>query len=371
MKLIALKSNLIEAISSVEKAVDDGQNLPILKHILVKTEDNKIMFTGTNLELAITHTFSGKIIEGGRVAIPLGIFSSIIRNINSERITLELKNKKMFITTDNYEASIQSQDEKEFPIIPSIHNTTQFFETNTKNFASILNSVIVATQYSEIRPEISGVFINSTERGVAFVATDSFRLAELFADSSQFKSNFTEQVRLIIPLRSADEVLKIFNSQEEEVLKIFIDPTQILFKTQTIEAVSRLIDGNFPDYQTIIPKQTKTEMIASRAELVNAIKLTSSFSGRTNDITLEVGDSKKYIEFSSSNNTLGESLYKIPVRIKGDKFKLVFNWKYLLDGLKAFKSEEIIFGVNSPEKPIVVRSQQEPYLIYVVMPIKN
>lgn len=370
MKLIVLRGNLLEAISSVERAIGGGSNLPILKNVLLKTEEGKIVLVTTNLELAITHSFSGKIIENGEITIPLAIFSTIVRNLSSERITLELKGKKAHITTDNYEAIIQGQDAKEFPIIPELHNKTQYLQMSTGVFTEAISSVIVSTQHSEIRPEISGIFIYSESDEVILAATDSFRLAERKLDISQVKSTLNG-VRVIIPLRTAEEMLKIFTSRPDENISIFIDPTQILFKTETIKAVSRLVDGNFPDYHAIIPKQVKTEAFIPRQEFISAIKLTSSFSGRANDISISVGDNKKFIELSSSDSALGENHYKVPIRLKGEKFDLVLNWKYVIDGLRIFKGKEIVFGVNAPDKPILIKSLEEQRLLYVAMPIRG
>lgn len=371
MKLIVLRNKLLEALTVVERAVGENSNLPILKCVYIRTDDNKIVFTATNLEMAITHTSSGKIIENGEVAIPLHLFNTIIKNISSERITLELKGKKLFIETDNYEAFVQTHEIKEFPIIPSIHNKNQNLQTSSKVLVEAIESVVVAIQYSEIRPEISGVCMGIEEYGVVFAGTDSFRLAEKKVDSEFMKSTFSESIKCIIPLKTSEEVLKILHNQEEGDVFIFIDPTQILFKTQSVEIISRLIDGNYPDYHAIIPKQTQAEAIVPRQEFLNAIRLTSSFSGRGNDITLTVGENKKYIELFSSDNALGENTYKVPIRLKGDRFILVFNWKYLSDGFKAFKTDELIIGVNTSDKPVVIKNQTDGSLVYVAMPIKN
>ncbi|MEW6617458.1 MAG: DNA polymerase III subunit beta [Patescibacteria group bacterium] len=371
MKLVVLRNKLLEALSVVDRAIGENSNLPILKCVYIRTDDNKIVFTTTNLELAITYISSGKIIENGEVAIPLHLFSTIIKNITSERITLESKGKKLFIETDNYEAFVQTQEIKEFPIIPSIHNKTQSLQINSKTLVETIESVIVATQYSEIRPEISGVFVGVEEYGMVCAGTDSFRLAEKRVDAGFIKSTFVEPVKCIIPLKTSEEILKILHNQEEGEVFVFIDPTQILFKTQSTEIISRLIDGNFPDYQPIIPKQTHTEAIIPRQEFLNAIRLTSSFSGRGNDITLTVGENKKYIELFSSDNALGENRCKVPIHLKGERFTLVFNWKYLSDGFKIFKSDELIIGVTTSDRPVIIKNQTDPSLIYVAMPIKN
>ncbi len=371
MKLIILKNKLVEVLNIVERAVGENSNLPILKSVYIRTDDNRILFTTTNLELAITHVFSGKIIENGEIAVPLHLFSTIIKNITSERITLETKGKKLLIQTDNYEAFIQTQEIKEFPIIPSIHNKTQNLQIASGTLTQALESALVATQYSEIRPEISGVFLGIEDRGVIFAGTDSFRLSEKKVDYNSVKSTFTEHTKIIIPLKTSEEVSKIFSNKEDEDVFVFVDSTQILFRTQEIEIISRLVDGNFPDYQVIIPKQIQTEALVSRQEFLSAIKLTSAFSGRGNDITLSVGENKKYIEISSSDSALGENTYKISAHVKGDRFTLTFNWRYLLDGFKILKNNEVVIGVNTQDKPVILKNSNEQSVFYIVMPIKS
>lgn len=369
MKLIILKNNLLEGLNSLEKAVGSNTNLPILKNVLLRTDDSKIVLTATNLELAIKSTLPGKVIETGEITVPFSILFTIVRNLNSERLTLEQKHKQLIINTESYEALVQGQDSKEFPIIPSIHNTEQSMKIGVVQLREALASVIVAAQYTDIRPEISGVFFNYCDGSLRLVTTDSFRLAERVLDPSQAQSTF-DAVSFIAPLRTTEELLRILDVEEGEV-EIFVDANQILFKTATKEIISRLIDGHFPDYQAIIPKQVQTELVANRQELISAVKLISSFSGRGNDITLKVGDNKKFLELYSANSALGENRYRVPVKLKGEKFSIVFNWRYVLDGLRIYRSEEAALGINASDRPAIIRSSDEPSLVYILMPIKT
>lgn len=368
MKLIILRTNLLDGLGSVERAVSENTNLPILKNVLIKTTENKIKLISTNLELAIEYFTSGKIIENGEVTIPFSVFNSVIRNLNTERITLEEKNKKLIITTDNYEAVIQGQDPKEFPIIPSISDKNRSLKVSVGDFKEGLGSVIIAAQYSDIRPEISGIYFNYSNEILTLAATDSFRLSERKLNSKQIRSTLDE-VSVIIPLKTASELMRMFGGGDE--LEIFIDPNQILFNTPNEKIISRLIDGSFPDYQAVIPKELKNEILVDKNELINALKLASAFTGRANDVTMRIGDNKKLLEIYSADSALGENCYRVPIKLKGDKFSMVFNWRYLLDGLKIYKSDEVTFGVNSSDRPVVIKNQNEPYQIYVAMPIKS
>ncbi len=370
MKLIILKINILEGLIVLERSISDNQNLPVLKNFLIKTEDNKIFFSATNLEIAVTTIVPGKIIENGATTIPFSITYNVIKNLSAERVSLELQGNKFIINTENYDAVLQNQEAKEFPIIPQIKNKNNSFEIDIDILKEGLESVIVAAQYSEIRPEISGVFINISRReGLVFVATDSFRLAKKTIDPGSFKTTI-EETSAILPLKTAVEVLRIFKKEEGKI-NVFFEPNQIVFETAGTKLTSHLIDGKFPEYEAVIPKNISIEATLEREEFLNAIKLTSSFSGRINDVTLKATEGKKVIEVTSSSTNLGENKYKVPAKIKGEKFTAVFNWHYLLDGLKIYgKSQEIILGINSSDRPALITSPNEPTITYVVMPLK-
>ncbi|MEK9194368.1 MAG: DNA polymerase III subunit beta [Patescibacteria group bacterium] len=368
MKLILLRNNLLEGLFSTERVINDNVNLPILKNILLKANNSKITITATNLNLAINHNISGKIVESGEVTVPHNILNNIIKNLNTEKVSLEKKNKQLNIITDNYEAVIEGQESKDFPIIPLIQNQKQHLKIDVSVFKSSLQNVINSTQFSDIRPEISGIFLQLYEDGLKLVATDSFRLAEKKLNTNLFESNIKENA-VIIPLKTAQELLRVLKENDQK-LWIFIEPNQILFKTDSLEITSHLIDGRFPDYEPIIPKTLIGEATLDRNELINAVKLTSVFSGRINDLILKTGENKKFLEIYSASSMTGENRYKIPIKLKGDKFSVVFNWHYLLEGLKIFNGEEIILGVNAHDKPALIKDQNQTDLIYVLMPIK-
>jgi len=369
MRLIILNNNLKEVLRSLGGIIGDNLNLPILKNILIKAEDNKINFLATNLELALTYWLPGKIIENGSLTVPLNIFTEIISNLTSERITLESKNYNLLIKTDNYEATVQGLNPEDFPIIPQISQNSKFFKINAENFKKTLLKIINSIQFSEIRPEINGALFNYQIDYLKLVGTDSFRLTEKTLTNDQFKSNFEESLELIIPLKTLQEILRII--PEESELNIFINQNQILFKTGELELISRLIDGKFPDYQSIIPKETKTELVINRSELINALKLTSIFSGRVNEVKFKIGENKKFLEIYSADSALGENHYLLPARISGPGLSVSFNCKYLIDGLRPLEDKEIILGLNSDSQPAIIKTLSDKTWFYILMPIKG
>lgn len=353
----------------MEGSVGSDANLPILKNIFLGVEDGQIILAATNLESAVKRAVPGKIVEGGAVTVPFLVFSSVVKNLSSERVTLEERDKSFLITTDNYEASVLTQDPKDFPIIPAVQDKKNSVKADIGLLREALSNAVVAAQFSDVRPEISGVLLALEDRRITLVATDSFRLVEA-AIAAEVQSGLGG-VRVIIPLKTATEVLRILAAEKEGEAQIFIDQNQILFEAGSNRLISRLIDGSFPDYRAIVPRETKHEVSLNREEAMNAVKLARFFAGRANDIALSVGDNKKYLEIYSSDASLGENRYRIPVRLKGDRFKLNFNWRYLMDGFKIYKGDEVTLGVNGADRPVAVRNSAEPSLLYIVMPIKS
>ncbi|MCL4404212.1 DNA polymerase III subunit beta [Patescibacteria group bacterium] len=367
MKLIILRTNLIEALGVIERGVGENANLPILKSFLVKTESGRILFASTNLELAIECAVPGKVIADGVVAVPFSVFNSIIKNLAAERVTIEEKDKKIMITTDNYEAVVQGQDANEFPIIPSVSDDAGSFSISTKDLKDAIGCVIPSAQYSEIRPEISGVLVSSSDGVMGFVATDGFRLAEKTLSNAVADS--VGDFSVIIPLKTAGEILRIFDGAE--TVDVSIDQNQILLKGNGERVISRLIDGRFPDYKAVIPKECRTEVTIDRQELINAVKLASTFSGKSNDITIRIGENGKFIEVYSADASIGENSYKVPVKTTGERFSVIFNWRYVLDGLKIHKTQNIVIGFNSSEKPVLLIGEGDKTVVYVAMPIRG
>ncbi len=367
MKLIILRTNLIEALGVIERGVGENSNLPILKSFLFKTDGGRIILTSTNLELAVECVVPGKIIESGAVAAPFSVFSSILRNLAAERVAIEEKGGKITVTTDNYEAVIQGQDAGDFPIIPAVDGGEPF-KIDAKELREAIGSVITSAQYSEIRPEISGVLIAFDGEEIEFVATDGFRLAERTLSGEKIEGKRSD-FSVILPLKTASEIPRVFG--DSEPIEVFLDQNQAMFKDQNRRLVSRLIDGKFPDYKAVVPKDCKTKVVLDKQEILNAVKLASTFSGKSNDITIRIGENKKFLEIYAADASVGENNYKVPVKLSGDKFSIVFNWRYILDGLKIQRTGNVVLGFNSSEKPIVLSGEGDKTTTYVAMPIKG
>lgn len=367
MKIIVLKENLKKAFSNVEKATGSSALLPILKNILLKTEKGQIKLAATDLEIAITQFINGKIVDEGGITVPANILGGLLNNLPDNKIELEVIDSKLKIKSENSENFIQGIKENDFPIIPQIQ-LDNYLEIKNKILKKSLYQIISAAAPSDRRPEINGVLFWLKNNTLKLVATDTFRLAEKTLTEDSFKTNLTE-LKIIIPLKTIQEFLKI-EDEDEEKIKIYFDPHQILFQFSNISFISRLIEGNFPDYEAIIPSQCQTSIIVNKEELIKAVKLASVFVSKINDIRIQISSEKKIL-ISSQDVNIGEAKSEIDAEIEGEKQNLVVNWHYLLDGLKGIDSSEIFLGLNGEVKPILIRSLEEDKYLYLLMPIKN
>ena len=369
MKLILFRDNLKNGLLAAERAVADSSNLPILKNVLVRTVGTKIQLTTTNLELAITKLISGKITEEGALSVPFSTFYSIVNNTAHDRINLESEGSSFVVKTDNYEAKMQGAVAEDFPLIPRMADGGAYMEIDPVVFQDALQQVISAAHISDIRPEISGVLFDFQMTVLKLIATDSFRLAEKIVDGNKFKHTFEAGFRAIVPLRTAQELLRVISRTAP--LLVHCDGNQMLFKSDDVEVMSRLIDGTYPDYEQIIPKDAETEVSLDRAHLMNAVKLVSNFSGKTNDVRLSTDAEGKTVTVHSVNQFLGENKYLIPARITGTQITdIPFNWRYLLDGLKSMQGESVVLKLNSSNRPAMLRPTDDSSFLYIVMPIR-
>jgi DNA polymerase-3 subunit beta len=368
MNLVIIKNNLKNCLNVVERASGDNTNLPILKNVLIQAAGGNIKITATNLEIAATAILPGKIIDAGSVTVPIAAFRDLITNLQSERVALESRKAKLTIKTDNYTATIQGLPSEDFPIIPKIQNQNNFIELKADAFKSALEKVVVSAQFSELRPELNSVLFNFSIDEIKLAATDSFRLSEAIIPKSQFSTNHENNFKLLIPLKTSQELAKTLNNNS--TLKIQNDQNQILFETEEFQLISRLIDGSFPEYSAIVPKEFDTTAIVNREELLNALRLTSIFSSKVNEVRIKISENKKgTLEVFSVDQSLGENNYILPAKIDGNPQEISFNWRYLADGLKAIDAENVFWGVNKENKPALLRAPGDMSYFYVLMPI--
>lgn len=372
MNIIVLKNNIKEGLAIIAGAHKEGSHLPVLKNFLFTAHNDALRLVSTDLELAIQYTVSAKIITAGVTAIPFAVFSQIIGSLSSERISFEYKGSALLVSSDNYKAKITTANSDEYPLIPSIESEkARQFVFDPDVFIDGLSAVSAACQASDIRPELSGVYMAYKGGLLKLAATDSFRLAEKIIPDKKYETTATGDAACIIPLKTIQEVIRVFSMKKDGKITVQFDDHQVMFETEHISIISRLIDGKFPDYDVIIPKQYLTEAVLKTSDVIAAVRVTSSLSNRLHEVKFVIDDTLKNIQVISMSQEFGESEYILPAKIKGQVNKITFNWRFVLDGLKNIKTENVLMGFNGEDKATVLKSPDDATLLYIVMPIKS
>ncbi len=374
MKLLILQEKLKQGLNIVERISSKSLTLPILNNILISTEKNFLNLAATDLEIGINWWVLTKIEKEGKITIPSRLFSNFINLLPNKKINLEVKDNSLFIECENYKTQIKGLSAEEFPIIPKItHGDTISIEISS--FCKSLNQIADIAVPSTTRPEISGIYFLFQKNLITIAATDSFRLGEkkIFLKSN---SPLEKEYSLILPQKTAKELINIFNEKQGE-LKMHFSPNQVMFEYPMeetphaqIQVVSRLIEGEYPNYQEIIPKKCTTQLILNKDEFLNQVKTASLFSGKINEVKIKANPEEKNIEIFSQSSEIGEYQSSVSAKTKGEPLEISFNHRFLLDGLLSIKTPEIIFELNQESGPGVLKAMGDDTYIYVVMPIK-
>ncbi len=363
MKITSYTKNLKKALSVVEKVVSKNTSLPILNNILFKTENGRLKISATNLEIGINYLVGTKVEEVGEIAIPARIASDFVNNVNEDKISLSTKNNILSIDSEHYKTQILGFDPKDFPIIPKIKNDV-FSVINGKILKNSLMTVLDSVAVSETRPELAGVFMNFLNNKLIFAATDSFRLTEKI---NEF--NCKENRPIIIPRNTVLELIRI-SSDIEGDLDIRMGDNQISFSNNDIELISRLVDGNYPDYRKVIPEKFLSRVIVDKELIEKNTRLAGLFSSNISDIKIKCSDKKMTIV--SKNSEKGEIQTSMECSLKNEPFDISVNYNYLLDGLKIIPANKIMIEFTGQGSPLVLRPENDnKNLTYLIMPLRN
>lgn len=373
MKIEILKENLKTGLTIVERIIGKSLSLPILDNVLISTEDSFLNLISTNLETTIKFWVLTKIIKKGNMVVPAKFLSSYISSLPNEKIIIEQKDQSLHIECKNLKTQLQGQSPEDFPIIPKFESG-DFLEIDNKKFCQALSCVVDVAAASQSRPEISGIYFSFSKNNMKMVATDSFRLAE---KNITLGSPLGKDHSFILPQKPAREILNVLD-EKDGMLKIYFSGNQVLFelpmqevKHPQIHIISRLIDGEYPNYQDIIPTKFKTSLTLEKDEFLNQVKTASLFSNKTNDVKISARPEKGEVEIFAQSSQIGQNTSSVPAKIEGDALDVSFNYKYLVDGLLKIKSSEVMFDISKEEGPCILRPVGDASYTYVVMPIKS
>ncbi|MFA4975581.1 MAG: DNA polymerase III subunit beta [Candidatus Paceibacterota bacterium] len=365
MKIECEIEKIKNGILQVEKITGKNLTLPILSSILLIAGEKSLKLRATNLSLGVEIEIPAKIEKEGIVAISGNILAGIFSNIfQNENIQLESNDGNLLIKTKKSRIKLKGQPCDDFPTIPKVDG--KVFEIESKKLIEGIKSVYYSSSISDIKPEISSVFIYSNEDNLVFVSTDSFRLAE-----KKIKIKGIEEIDgILIPFKNIPEILRIFG-EIQDVVKVCFNKNQISFSSNGVYLTSRIIDGVFPDYRQIIPKEFNVEAVVLKQDLLNSLRLSNIFSDKFNQINLKISPKEKVFELSSQNNDIGENKTYLDAALKGEDAVLGFNYKYFLDCFQSINTDSISIKLSQSSKPMVISGSSDNSFIYLIMPMNR
>lgn len=367
MKFICTQENLKKGLSLVSHLAGRNQNLPILNNVLMEVKNGSLILSTTNLEIGIKSTIRGKVEREGSLTVPAKIFYDYIQSVRGEKIEIESKGNNLEIKTENSYTILKGIDYSEFPLIPEINKKYSAI-FNIGELKESLNLILFATAFDNTRPEISGVLFNFNKNNLVLVATDSYRLAE---KKINIKTTIKEEKKIIVPLFTLQELNRLIGDidKKQEII-MNINENQISFESDSTVMISRITEGEYPDYKQIIPQTAKTEITINKNILQQSIKAASLFCRQgINDVSMFFYDNK--IEIRALNDQLGENKTVIEGKIIGEKNQIIFNYHYLLDVLTNLNDKEVLIKINNSEMPGLITPIGRNDYLYIIMPIKQ
>ncbi len=369
MKLSVMQENLARGLSVVSRAVSSRSTLPVLANVLLRTEDAGLKLTATNLEIGITYWVPGKIETDGATTVPARLLTDLVSSLpGSEKVDLELQGADtLHLRCGRFATHVKGIDADEFPTIQTAGErpTTR---VSQKTLKRALEEVIFAAASDEARPILTGVLAKFEGSKLTLAAADNYRIAVRTIDVL----DPVEAASVVIPARALAELARILSDTDDPVELVLAQArNQVLFHLEGIDLVSRLIDGQFPNYQTVLPATHSTRAELDREELLRAVRPAALIaSSSANIVKLQVGGDDGGVVVTATAD-VGDYTGDVEATIEGDATTIAFNARYLNDVLGNVQADRFALELNGPLSPGVFRPVGDDAYVHVVMPVRT
>ena len=373
MKLSVMQENLARGLAVVSRAVSNRSTLPVLANVLLKTEDGGLRLTTTNLEIGLVYWVPGKVEEDGSTTVPARLLADLVGSLpGGQRIELETgAGETLHVSAGPFQSHVKGIDADEFPSIqPTGERPTTRIAQNVLKRA--LEETAFAAATDEARPILTGVLCRFEGETVTLAAADNYRIAvktipilDPVGDTS-----------VVVPARALTELMRILNDTDEPVDVVLAQSrNQILFHIDNewrIDLVSRLIDGQFPNYQSVLPKAHTTRAVLDREELLRAVRPAALIAHESaNIVKLQISANGESGITVSANAEIGDHVGQVGAKVEGDGTSIAFNAKYLADVLEKVTAEQFALELQGPLAPGVFKPIGDDHYVHVVMPVRT
>lgn len=365
MKIECSINKIKKALITVERITGKNLTLPVLGSVLWVASSKTLKLRATNLNIGIEVEVPAKIEKEGVVAVRGDILSSLFSILQGDlMVKFELINGNLLVKTNSSTILLKSISHEDFPTIPAVEG--ERLVIGVKKFIEGVKAVYYSASISEIKPEIGSVYIYPEDDMVVFVSTDSFRLAEKKIKIKQ-RLSFGG---ILIPFKNIIEIIKVFDGVNDD-LKITLQKNQISFSSENIYLTSRVVNGSFPDYKQIIPKNPTTKSVVLKQDFISSLKISNIFSDKLNQVVLTIKPSEKVFEIESKNTDVGENTTLISGALSGEEVSANFNYKYILDCFQSISGDSLSIELSGNSKPMIIRGVGDNSFMYLVMPMNR
>ncbi|MGB8344890.1 MAG: DNA polymerase III subunit beta [Ktedonobacteraceae bacterium] len=376
MKITCKQQDLSRGLSIVSHSVSNRTTLPILANILLATDNGRLRLSATNLEIGINCWVAAQVEEEGSTTVPAKTLTELVNTLPPGDISISEAedSNRVSIKTEGSNANIKGIDASEFPLIPSAEGGEPPVTLDAATLKEMIAEVVIAASDDESRPVFTGVLVQVGNERITFAAADAFRLAVRI---DALPGDDTSRPDILIPARTMSELSRVLPSEGSVQMIVTPNRSQVLFHTDTVDLVSRLIDGNFPNYNQIIPKEHTTRAVLDTKEFAAHVKRAAIFARDSSNIMRlkissegsEEGAGKLIIEANADD--LGDNVSELNARVEGPDQQIIFNVRYLSDVLAVLDVPQVAIEVNAATKPGVIRPEGEnaANYTYVIMPM--
>ena len=371
MKVICLQENLARGLQIAGRGVSTRTTLPILSNVLLRTEGGRLKLTATNLEVGINYWVPAKVEDDVAITVPAKLFTDFVNALPPGPIELSLnvRTKTIHIKSGPYEANMKGLDAEDFPIIPVIAErpTTRIAQNVLRR---MINEVAFVAATDDSRPVLTGVLTTFDGDQIVMAAADPYRLS---VRNGPLLDRIAEKVEVIIPAKSLFEVARIIEDVDAPV-QISITPnrSQVIFHIEDADLVSRVIEGQFPNYRQVIPATSSTRVVVPRDELLKATRLASYFArDAANIVRFQIDPSSESpLVVSAAAAEVGDNTGRIDATVEGQPTTIAFNSRFVQDALGSLAAPEIALELGGPLAPGVVKIVGDDSYLHVVMPLR-
>jgi len=367
MKIQILQENLNRGLNIALRSISIKAQLPILANVLLRTDKNRLQISATNLETGISLWLGAKVEKEGEITIPAKILTEIIATLPPEKIKLEAEGSLLKISSVSYEANLNGISAGEFPKLPACSSET-LFSLPPKKFLEAINQVAFAAATDEGRPILTGVLFKLSGKKLSLVATDGYRLS---LKTMEIETAVKEEISLLLPAKTLIEVGRIITDEKAQVVQMGFtkEQNQVVFVFSDLELFSRVIEGEFPDYNKIIPQNFTTKAVFDKENFNRAVKVVSIFArDSANIIKIKLG--KNVLEMSANSPQVGENKNSLEVKLEGEESEIAFNFRFMQSLLGAISQAEVSLEMTGPLNPGAFKAVGDDSFLHIIMPVR-